>query len=198
MNIQKFINRINELHTTQSGNEFIDVLEEYNEQLCECDEDDFLNEIENISDIGLKYLLHAIIEESQFNLICIELYELSSKNDCIIALYKLARLYDDGMIITVDVNKSLYYYYQYYNKINDLETFIETINVMRDINQCKIFMNTYCAVMDENKELYEQNKIQKEINDKLREYITELEYMPNGVGYNECKAHFKTLAKEKL
>lgn len=196
MDIQEFISRINELHTAQSGEEFMDVLEEYSEQLCKCDEDDFLNEIENISDIGLKYLLHAIIEESHGGLNCIELYDLSSKNDCTIALYKLARLYDEGRMFTVDVNKSVYYYYLYYNKIDDLESFCEFNSTMREPKLCRIFMDTYIAVIDENKELYEQNKKQKEINDKLRERITELEYMPNGVGYNECKKHFETLVKD--
>jgi hypothetical protein len=100
-------------------------------------------------------------------------------------------------MFTVDVNKSMYYYYLYYNKINDLETFCERTVTMHVPKLCRIFMDTYCAVIDENKELCEQNKKQKEINDKLRERITELEYMPNGVGYKECKTHFESLANNK-
>jgi hypothetical protein len=196
MEINEFINRIKDVHEDCSGTEFIDILEECDKYVCQYDEEEYLKEIENISDVGLKYLLHAIIDESQGDINCIELYELASKNNCTVALYKLARLYDESKMFAIDVNKSTYYYYMYYNKINNLGTFCEMLNVMREPKLCRIFMDKYHAIKVENDELRKQCSLLTTSNKKLQERITELEYMPNGVGYNNCKKHFESLVKK--
>lgn len=181
MNIQGFVAMITETHVNQDGYDFMDVFDLYSKQLSECDEDVLLEGIKNIKDVGLKYLLQAIVEETHGALYCIDTYELSSKNDCAIALFRLARLYDTGGLFTVDVNRAMYYYYMYYNKINDLASFCKYSKLMKDPNLCQTFMDEYINIIDENKELYEQNKKLKEINKQLDERIAELESMPKGV-----------------
>ena len=41
-------------------------------------------------------------------------------------------------------------------------------------------------------DILENHELKKQIK-KQKEYITELEFMPGGVGYEECKQHFKSL-----
>lgn len=42
----------------------------------------------------------------------------------------------------------------------------------------------------------EENKLLKEQLRQQQEYITELEYMPYGIKYQQCKEHFEILAKQ--
>jgi hypothetical protein len=193
MDITEFISIVKDIHTRNLGQEFIYTLEEYKYVLCNYDKDKFLTETGNIYDVGLKYLLHAIIEEANCSHSCFELYELSSENSCDIALFKLGKMYEDGGMKEIDICKSIRYYYAYYKRINDLETFMESINIMRDAELCEIFMDSYCGIDKVQKQIDEQTMLIS----KLRKRIIELEYMPNGVGYNECKKHFESLVNSK-
>lgn len=202
MELQAFINKVSIAHAKCYEVELMYTCNEYDEYLLDCEKDEYLKEIEDVLDIGLKYLLHAIFEEIQGEINCIELYESAIKNDCIIALYKLARLYDGSKGFVNDVNQSIYYYYKYYKATNNLGTFIDTVNIMHDNKIYETFIDTYCNIIDNRNELYEVckvhiakiNKLQKRIME-LEQRVTELEYMPNGDGYNKCKNHFETLVR---
>lgn len=195
MEISEFVRKISDVYDECSEYDFIDILDECSKYVCKYEEEEYFKEIENISNKGLKYLLQAIFEEIDGNINCLKTYKKSAKNGCDIALFVIARLYDGGKIFMVDVNKSTQYYYLYYKKRDDIESFTETIGVMRDPKLCRQFMDTYCDMVDENKKLAQLNKIYIEHIQKLQERITELEYMPGGVGYDESKKHFETLAQ---
>jgi len=206
MDIQWFINEIKTINEDCNGDAFIEFLDEHHNYICDYDKKEYLKEIENIQDVGLKYLLHAIIEEVMGSINCAKLYKLASKNDCTIALNKLARLYDGGDMFRYDVGKATYYYYLYHKKINDMTAFNDSC-WLNDGNDEAVseFMESYCGLISQNNELHKQcnlqtSIIQKQRDDikKLKERITELEYTPNGVGYNECKEHFDSLIEKKL
>jgi len=204
MEMQEFINKIKTVHENNDGDTFIVILEKYDKYLCNCNEEEYLKQIETIHDVGLKYLLQAVIEEATHSTGCLKLYELASKNDCTLALYKLARLYDEGKMFKVDVIKIIYYYYQYYKKIGDVRKFIDiSCGLWRNQDKLKLFMESYCDLISQNNESHNQCNIQISLNNKLqndivklKERITELEYAPDGIGYNECKEHFNMLAEK--
>jgi len=198
MDIQWFINEIKTINEDCDGDAFIEFLDEHHNYICDYDKKEYLKEIENIQDIGLKYLLHAIIEEAMGSINCAELYELASKNDCTIALNKLARLYDGKNMFECDVGKTMCYYYLYYKKINDMPAFIDSCWL--DINNEAVseFMESHSNLISQNTEQIKIIQKQHDDIEKMKERITELEFMPNGVGYNECKEHFDSLIEKKL
>jgi len=57
-------------------------------------------------------------------------------------------------------------------------------------------MDTFCNSFPQNEELQHQCEKQQIIIEQLLEHITELEWAPNGVKYNECKEHFNSLIEK--
>lgn len=202
MEINEFINKIKDAHIYFSKPNSVDdidilVLYECDKYVRNFDKKEYLNKIENISDVGLKYLLRAILVESGHNKYCLELYELSAKNGCIIAYWKMAQLYDNNEMFDYDVGKSLYYNYMYYKKTDNLETFVKMLRGdLRESHYCEEFMDGYCSMKTKIDVLQKQNSEQADIIKKLQEHITELEYAPGGIGYEESKNHFENITKK--
>jgi hypothetical protein len=154
---------------------------------------------EATKDKAVKYLLIAIMEEVEGNVECIKNYKKAVKHGCKIALYKLALLYEGqdlcrtkARIVPYDSKKALNYYFEYYKENCELNAFAEIYFDSNYVSaSCSEFMDMYDELNTEKNKLKRENKM-------LKKRITELEYMPGGVGYDESKKHFDTLVRENM
>ena len=115
---------------------------------------------------AIKYYKMAIdkgLPDSMNNLGVLYHYELAKQDfDEAIKYYKMA--FDNGFIFALD----------------------EIINILMGNKELlKKYMTLFWKLETEKSKLETENS-------KLEEYITELEYMPGGVGYNEAKEHFES------
>lgn len=130
MDIKTFIGRIEQIHSTCDGSGFVDTLCENRKYVREFDKSEYANEINNIQDNGLKYLLEAIIDEIHGGMRYKELYEMAENNGCVVASYKLATM--RGVYMNALDTIAAFHYYKYYKATNDLKTFFEMCNCSSD------------------------------------------------------------------
>jgi len=149
-----------------------------------------LEEVDVIESNKWKFLLKGIIAEFYTSVIeAISYYEKAIQYGNTIALWQLARLYDTGEFIKEDNMKAFIFYYKYYEKIDDLENFLENTNSLKNPDFIKIFIDSHTEVIEHKA----KNKKLKKHNKKLKRKIAKLEYAPNGVGYHKSKDHFEIL-----
>lgn len=201
MDIQVFINNIADAHTTCNCQEMKAMIYEYSDYINLSDAehiDSYWNTVSKISDIGLKYLLQGIILEIIDDEDCIEMYKTSIENNCTIALYKIAEIYNTDIFGIQNYCVALSYYYQYFKKTDNIGTFIDVyVNAKDTASYGHVIMEEIIKITARNEELLKKcTKYKSQINE-LNERITEMEYAPGGVGYHECKKHFEELSKKK-
>lgn len=195
MELQEFIDKVTIAHNDKDCCITIDAMYEYRECICDCAEHDYKQKIQNISDIGLRYILEAMIDELRGGTSYGDMYRMAADNGCAIAMYKLGMMYDWRYVNTPDVERSMYYYWKYYDTVNDMKTFLYSDFISNDPKKFKQFMKSHFAMASANEQMREQHDSLLRENERMRERITELEYAPGGVGYCECKAHFESLAE---
>jgi len=155
---------------------------------------DLMEASETIESREGKYLLQGMIYEVDTETRdAISYYKKAKRCGSIIALWQLARLYETGGYIIQDKMKAFKFYYRYYEKIGDLESFMEDSNLLKNAEFIKILIQPKI----EEIELEEKNKKLKKTVRKLKRKIVKLKYAPNGIGYHKSKNDFEILCNKQ-
>ena len=83
------------------------------------------------------------------------------------------------------------------NKINELST-TEKIEYYNILNQCEITKEyaKKIIIKQETDDIVQMYNIIEELKQEVKELRTHVEYMPDGIGYQEAKAEFETLQQK--
>ena len=108
----------------------------------------------------------------------IKYYKMAIENGSNVAMFNLGHLYQNEPD-KIDLIEAIKYY--------KMAIVNGNVNAKKKILEIYNLDSKYLV-----DDILENHELKKQ-NEKQKEYITELEFMPGGVGYEECKQHFKSL-----
>ena len=142
----------------------------------------------------------------------IKYYKMAIEKGNCYAMNNLGTMYKNGKGVEQNFEKAIKYYkmsigkgYEIaktnlsalINKINDLST-TEKIKYYNILNQCEKTKEyaEKIIIKYETKDIVQMYNIIEELRQEVKELRTHVEYMPDGIGYQEAKTEFETLQQK--